>query len=495
MSATDKASPISQNEDLIGTTEAAKILGINTSTLRRWLAEGRVRGSKVGKKWRFRRGDLRPLLDGDEPGQDPETLSQELAKATQSIGHSPAQKKRLKKEMASLLSQMESPPTDTRLPAWRLVFCLLANAVDRMATDLHLMPWADSGLVQQRYDGVLYDVAELPKAVHRAATEVCKGLCRLDKNETRLPQCGALSARLLGREVNFWIDTMPTVHGESVTIRVIDSESIMPPLDRLGLEKGQKKLLDDLIHRPCGIIFLAGPTPSGRTATMYAILRELAGKDRKIVTIEDPVEADIPGVLQTQVNPDVGLSYTRAVRSFMRHAPNIVGVGDVRDQETAEILAKIALTGHLAVGIGHWTDAFSGIERLAKMGVSMAKLSSAIQAIIGLRLVRRICPDCKVAYRPKAKDLYPLGLRSTKRHLYRGKGCERCYHIGYLGRTGVFEILDFTDAVREAVYKGAPRDELARIARRGGFRPLREMALKKLTRGETTVEEVTRELA
>ena len=179
----------------------------------------------------------------------------------------------------------------------------------------------------------------------------------------------------------------------------------------------------------------------------------------------------------------------------MRQAPNVVGVGEVRDRETAENLAKIALTGHLVVGIGHWTDALHGIERLAKMGVSTGKLSSAIQGIIGLRLVRRICPDCKVSYRPKAKDLYPLGLRSTKRRLYRGKGCERCYHIGYLGRTGVFEVLDFTDNVREAVYRGSPPDELTHIARREGFRPLREMALKKLTRGETTVEEVTRELA
>lgn len=495
MPTSEKATPISENEDLIGTTEAAKILGINTSTFRRWLTEGRVKGFKVGKKWRFRRGDLRRLLAGDDSEEDWEALNQELSKVTQSIGHSPSQKKRLKKEMDSQLAQMERPPGADKLPAWRLVFSLLANAVDRMATDLHLMPSADNGLAQQRYDGVLYDVAELPKSVLRAAIDVCKALCRLDKNETRLPQCGAMSVRLFGRGVNFWIDTMPTVHGESVTIRVIDSESVMPPVARLGLEKAQLKLLEDVIHRPNGIILLAGPTPSGRTATMYAILRELAAKDKKILTIEDPVEADIPGVLQTQVNPDVGLSYARAVTSFMRHAPNIVGVGEVRDQETAEVITKIALTGHLVVGIGHWNDAFHAIERLAKMGVSMGKLSSSIQGIIGLRLVRRICPDCKVSYRPKAKDLYPLGLRSTKRRLYRGKGCDRCYHIGYLGRTGVFEILDFTDPIREAVYRGAPREELTRIARRERFLPLREMALKKLTRGDTTVEEVTRELA
>jgi type IV pilus assembly protein PilB len=378
----------------------------------------------------------------------------------------------------------------------KLLNLVLLQAIKDRASDIHFEPFEEEFKMRYRIDGVLYEMVPPPKYLGPAITSRIKVMSNLDIAERRLPQDGRVELQVGGNPVDLRVSVLPTMHGESVVMRVLDRSNVELSLDRVGLRPEELEVVRTYIKKPNGIVIVTGPTGSGKTTTLYAALQELNGVDIKILTAEDPVEYDIDGLCQCQINTEVGLTFAGALRSFLRQDPDVILVGEIRDLETAQIAVQASLTGHLVFSTLHTNDAPSSIIRLLDLGLESFLLTATIEAIVAQRLVRTICPKCKEQYVPTEEQLMELELTPDDvqgRTFFRGRGCDTCHGTGYKGRTAIYEIMGMDDGMRDLVMKQASTAVLRDEARKRGMRTLRESGLLSIFEGLTTIDEVVRE--
>ncbi len=379
----------------------------------------------------------------------------------------------------------------------KLLNLVLLQAIRDRASDIHFEPFEDEFKMRYRIDGVLYEMVPPPKHLGPAITSRIKVMSNLDIAERRLPQDGRVELNVGATPVDLRIAVLPTMWGESVVMRVLDRSNVELSLDRIGLRADDLETVRRIINKPNGIVICTGPTGSGKTTTLYAALNELNTIDTKILTAEDPVEYDIDGLCQCQVNNEYGSSFGKLLRSFLRQDPDIILVGEVRDLETAQIAVQASLTGHLVLTTLHTNDAPSTIIRLLDLGMEAFLLTATLEGVIAQRLVRRICQACKEEYTPKEEEVFELGLRVEQipkgTRFFKGKGCDKCHNSGYRGRTAIFEIMTLDDEMREMIMKNASTNILREHARKRGMRTLRETGLFAIYDGLTTIDEVVRE--
>jgi len=393
-------------------------------------------------------------------------------------------------DLAEIKEMVESNPVK------KLLNLVLLQAIKDKASDIHFEPFEDEFKMRYRIDGVLYEMVPPPRYVALAIASRIKVMANLDIAERRLPQDGRIELALRGVPIDLRVSVLPTMFGESVVLRVLDRSNVQLSLDKIGMRDDDLDVFRQLMHKPNGIIVNTGPTGSGKTTTLYAALSELNDPEVKILTAEDPVEYDIDGLIQTQVKPDVGLTFARALRSFLRQDPDIILVGEIRDLETAQISVQAALTGHLVFSTLHTNDAPSAIARLMDLGMEPFLITATLEAIIAQRLVRRICTNCKAEYRPTEEQLMELSLRPEDigdRIFFYGKGCDYCNNTGYRGRVGIYEVMVLDEPIRELIMRRASTSILRREAIKRGMRTLRESGLMMIYEGITTLDEVVRE--
>ena len=385
-------------------------------------------------------------------------------------------------------------------PVVRLVNVLLADSLQRGASDIHIEPYEREMRIRFRIDGVLYDVMHPPLRLRDALISRIKILSKLDIAEKRLPQDGRIKIKLKvhgrSRELDFRVSTLPTLFGEKVVLRLLDKERLMLDMTKLGFEAESLVKFQRNITKPYGMVLVTGPTGSGKTNTLYSALQALNTSETNIMTAEDPVEFNLPGINQVQMKEQIGLNFAAALRSFLRQDPNIILVGEVRDFETAEIAIKAALTGHLVLSTLHTNDAPSTISRLMNMGIEPFLVATSVNLIQAQRLIRRICKDCKVEQHLPPEGLVEVGIsleEARQLKTYKGTGCSKCNNTGYKGRVGLYEVMEVTDEIRELILIGASSLELRKRAIEDGMITLRESGLQKIRNGITTLEEVVRE--
>lgn len=378
-------------------------------------------------------------------------------------------------------------------PIIRFVNLVLAQAIHDQASDIHFEPFEHDFKIRYRIDGALYEMSPPPKNLALPILSRLKVLANLNIAERRLPQDGRIKLNLGGRAVDLRVSTLPTQFGESVVLRVLDQSSLRLELGQLGLPGAVQAGVEEVIRRPNGIFIVTGPTGSGKTTTLYSCLKTLNTVDAKLLTVEDPVEYEIDGIMQVPVNLAAGLTFARALRTFLRQDPDIVMVGEIRDLETAQIAIQASLTGHLVLSTLHTNDAPSAVTRLMDMGIEPFLLGSTLEAVLAQRLVRRVCASCRAPFEPGEALLRQLGADPAAlkgRPFYAGAGCPACHHTGYKGRLGIFEFLLMTDALCELVVRGVSLVELRAKAVEQGMIPLRAAGLAAILSGDTTVEEV-----
>ncbi len=377
-------------------------------------------------------------------------------------------------------------------PVVRLVHRLFEEAVNQRASDIHIEPFADRVRIRYRVDGRLRIAAEHPADLHPPLLSHLKVSAGLDIAEKRKPQDGRIEYRAAGRELDVRTSILPTNHGESCVMRLLDRKANLLSLSDLGMSPAALQWFQRVIERPNGIFLVTGPTGSGKTTTLYAALQTLNRSDRKILTVEDPVEYRIPGLNQVQVHPRIGLDFSRVLRAFLRQAPNIVLVGEIRDRETAEVAIQASLTGHLVFSTVHTNDAPSAVTRLLDMGVPPFLIATSLQGVLAQRLVRRLCPECSVEEEATALERRVLGLSKGAR-LRHPRGCRACRRSGYRGRLGVFEWLEMDEELREMLFHlQNPNEFRRRAAASGAWRPMAEDAAEKARAGLTSVNELLR---
>lgn len=381
-------------------------------------------------------------------------------------------------------------------PVKQLLNLVLMKAINEKASDVHFEPFENEYKLRYRIDGVLYEMVPPPRFLAMAIASRIKVMANLDIAERRLPQDGRITLTIAGNTVDLRVAVLPTLFGESVVLRILDRGNVSLDIDRIGLRDEDLKVVRQLIDRPHGIIVNTGPTGCGKTTTLYACLNALNDPTIKILTAEDPVEYDIDGLIQVQVNVDAGLTFARALRSFLRQDPDVILVGEVRDLETAQIAIQASLTGHLVFSTLHTNDAPSAVARLLDLGVEPFLITATFEAVIAQRLCRRICKQCREEYVPTEERLLELQLRPEDvkgKAFYHGKGCDFCNGTGYRGRVGIFETMVFNDEIRELVMNGASTGLLHEAAVRNGMRTLRESGLLAVYDGITTIDEIVRE--
>jgi len=379
-------------------------------------------------------------------------------------------------------------------PIIKLVNLFITRAVESRASDIHIEPFEDELKVRYRIDGVLHDIESTPKRLQAAIVSRIKIMAKLNIAERRLPQDGRIRLKVGESEIDMRISTIPVLYGESVVMRILHKEGIVIDLDKLGFPSETLNTFNNLIKKPNGIILVTGPTGSGKTTTLYGALDKINSPDKKIITVEDPVEYQLKGVNQIQVKPQIGLNFTNTLRHIVRQDPDIILIGEIRDLETAEIAIQSALTGHLVFSTLHTNDAPSAITRLLDMGVENFLLSSTVRGILAQRLVRVICPSCRELDTSIVADKEELKLLSivSDISLYRGKGCEKCAFTGYYGRTGIFELLIIDENIRRLILKNADSNQIREVAKQHGMRTLLEDGAEKIKAGITTFSEVLR---
>jgi general secretion pathway protein E len=380
-------------------------------------------------------------------------------------------------------------------PVIRLVNLIITRAIEMRASDIHFEPFEEQFRVRYRIDGVLHDVESPPKRLQSAIVSRVKIMAKLNIAERRLPQDGRIMLRVKGKEIDFRVSSVPTIYGESVVLRILDKSSIVLDIEKLGFPEDTLEGFKALIERPYGIILVTGPTGSGKTTTLYCVLEKINSPEKKIITVEDPVEYQLRGINQIQVKPSIGLTFANALRSIVRQDPDVILIGEIRDAETAEIAIHSALTGHLVLSTLHTNDAPSAITRLIDMGMEDFLLSSTIIGILAQRLVRVACPNCQVPYSPDPSILRELkvdGGNLAGLNIIEVKGCERCSHTGYWGRTGIFEFLPIIDRIQKLILDKRDSNIIKEVARKGGMRTLREDGWLKVKQGMTTISEVLR---
>ncbi|MCK5138590.1 MAG: type II secretion system ATPase GspE [Thermodesulfovibrionia bacterium] len=377
-------------------------------------------------------------------------------------------------------------------PIVKLVNMLITRAVESRVSDIHVEPFENNVKVRYRIDGALNELEPLPKRIQAAVISRIKIMSRLNIAERRLPQDGRIRLRVSGRDIDLRISTMPTIYGESVVMRILDRGSTLIVLDHLGFPKGVLERYRKLITIPYGMLLVTGPTGSGKTTTLYASLREINSPDKKIITIEDPIEYQVEGVNQIQVMPKIGLTFANGLKHIVRQDPDIIMVGEIRDIETAEISIHSALTGHLVFSTLHTNDAPGAVTRLLDMGIEGFLVSSSIIGVLAQRLVRLICNSCKVPFLPPQELIDKIEWLETDVTTYHGSGCEECRNTGYKGRTGIFELMIMSEEMRQLVLEKASADIIRQKAISQGMQVLRECGWHKIKQGLTTIEEVLR---
>jgi general secretion pathway protein E len=381
-------------------------------------------------------------------------------------------------------------------PVIRLVNLIINHALERRASDIHIEPFENRLIVRYRVDGVLHETESPPRRLSAAVISRIKIMASLDIAERRLPQDGRIKLRVQGKEIDLRVSTVPTMHGESVVMRILDKGGVALDFHALGFDDDNLKVFISILDQPHGILLVTGPTGSGKTTTLYTALDRLNKPDIKILTVEDPVEYQMPGINQIQVKPQINLTFANALRSIVRQDPDAIMIGEIRDLETAQIAVQSALTGHLVMSTVHTNDAASTINRLLDMGVDDYLLTSTVVGIQAQRLVRLLCNHCKTEYRPVAEmvDQLKLARFSPKKDvtLFHPKGCEHCGHTGYFGRQCIMEVLPMSDALRSAVMRHATASEMRATAIAEGMETMYENGLKKAVAGLTTIEEVLR---
>ncbi|MEY3829913.1 MAG: hypothetical protein RL636_1614 [Verrucomicrobiota bacterium] len=378
-------------------------------------------------------------------------------------------------------------------PIIRYVNSLIVDAIRRKASDIHLEPLEKRFRVRFRIDGVLQEMKGPPKRLQASVISRLKLMAEVSLAEKRIPQDGRIQARTGGRDIDLRVSVLPTVYGESIVMRILDKEGLKLGLPELGFFADDQAKFQGLISGSDGVFLVTGPTGSGKSTTLYSALNYINKPDRKIITVEDPVEYQMAGINQVQVKRDVGMTFAAALRAMLRQAPNIVMIGEIRDLETAEIAINAALTGHMVFSTLHTNDSVSAVTRLVDIGVKPFLVSAALRGALAQRLVRRVCQSCAQPYKPTAKELYTIGM--TEQDIagatpMKGAGCAKCGERGYKGRRGVFELFVITEEIQEMIYSGSNLVDLRRKAREAGMRTMREDGQRKVASGMTTIEEV-----
>ncbi len=413
----------------------------------------------------------------------------------------PAARPKLAEEEIGSITVLDSPEKMAQdASVVKLVNQLLAEAIQSRATDIHIEPFRDRVKVRYRIDGVLYEVPvpESIRQLHLAITSRIKIIANMDIVERRLPQDGRAKVKLAEQDVDLRISIIPTLYGENLVIRILPTNMLFD-MKELGMSAQDMKLTQEYIEKPHGIIFLTGPTGSGKTTTLYSFLSKLNKPNVKIITIEDPIEYELIGITQLQVNAKIGLTFASALRNLLRHDPDVMMVGEVRDLETAELAIRTALTGHLVFSTLHTNDASSGVTRLLDMGMEPYLVASSVQIFIAQRLVRTVCPDCKekVALKEVMKDIKETAKESVEviekpEYIFRGKGCDACKFTGYHGRIAIYEILPVNEAIRQMIVDKTSVTQIKKKAIEAGMRSLAREGWAKIAAGLTTPEEVMR---
>jgi type IV pilus assembly protein PilB len=381
-------------------------------------------------------------------------------------------------------------------PIRKLLNMVLLLAIKDQASDIHLEPFEDEFKIRVRADGVLFEMVPPPRHLANAIVSRVKIMSNLDIAERRLPQDGRIELTVGGNSVDLRVSVLPTLFGESVVMRVLDRTVVQLDLNKIGMDPSTLAKFRMITNRPNGIILVTGPTGSGKTTTLYSVLNEMNEITTKVITTEDPVEYEIYGLIQVPVNPDIEVTFANVLRAILRHDPDIILVGEIRDYETAEIAIQSALTGHVVFSTLHTNDAPTAITRLRDMGVPPFLITATVEAVLAQRLVRKICVECRTQFEPSDELLMELQLplaQARKYKFYYGKGCPRCNNMGYKGRTGIHELIDVNDDIRDLISTEASVDEIRNLARAQGMTSLRESGLKLIFDGVTTIDEVVRE--
>lgn len=423
-------------------------------------------------------------------GEDDESLASLVAELTEDVGLEEFDDRGESVDLDELIAQAD----DNRVK--RLLNLVLLQAIKDKASDIHFEPFDDEFKMRYRIDGVLYEMIPPPRHLALPIVSRIKVMANLDIAERRLPQDGRIELVVNNAPVDLRVAVLPTMFGESVVMRVLDRGNVNLDLDKVGMRPDDLDTFRQLIHKPNGIVIVTGPTGSGKTTTLYSALAELNTPTEKILTAEDPVEYDIDGLVQVQVNADVGLTFAAALRSFLRQDPDVILVGETRDLETARISVQASLTGHLVFTTLHTNDAPSSIARLLDLGLESFLITATIEGVLAQRLVRKVCQRCKESFDPTEEELFQLNLTVEDlegRQLFRGTGCDYCNQSGYKGRLGLFEIMVFDDEIRELVMKQASTQLIRAEARKRGMRTLRQSGLMALFDGLTTIDEVVKE--
>ncbi len=451
--------------------------------------------------------DLRNLLNITEVQAQlatPQAIADALAKAyagkeesiidiIQEIENNPELGKRRAETSIDLEDMFEMAEA---APVRKLINMVFLLAIKDKASDIHFEPFEDEYKMRYRCDGVLYEMVPPPRHLATAIASRIKVMSNLDIAERRLPQDGRIELNVGGNPVDMRVSVLPTMFGESVVIRVLDRTVVSLDLNKVGMPPEMLEEFRQVIAKPNGIILVTGPTGAGKTTTLYSALNELNVISDKIITTEDPVEYDIDGIIQCQINHEIGLTFASALRSILRQDPDKILVGEIRDLETAQIAVQASLTGHIVFSTLHTNDAPSAITRLRDMGLEPYLITATVEAILAQRLVRKICEDCRTEFEPSAEMLMELGLRPEDvkgKKFYYGRGCDRCNNTGHRGRTGIYELIIINDDIRDMISAGASTDELRSACIRHGMVGLRESGLRAIYNGITTIEEVVRE--
>jgi type IV pilus assembly protein PilB len=398
-------------------------------------------------------------------------------------------------EMQERLMPSDEAATESDAPIIKLVSMLILEAYRNRASDIHLEPMEKRFRVRYRIDGVLHEVDSPPKRLQSAVINRVKLMAEMKISEKRIPQDGRIQLNVSGRELDLRVSTVPSSQGESIVMRILDKQNVALGLPRLGFFSDDQQTFENLIASPDGIILVTGPTGSGKTTTLYACLHHINRPDRKIITVEDPVEYQLSGINQVQVSEDIGMTFSLALRAILRQAPNIVMIGEIRDLETATIATEASLTGHLVFSTLHTNDAPSAVTRLQDIGVKPFLVASALRAVIAQRLVRSICDQCKEEYMAEPSEVVGLGPQAQMllgQPLMRGRGCAKCSLTGYSGRKGIFEVFLMDDSLQHMIFEKRPVTELRAYAREQGMRTLREDGIRKVAAGVTTAAEIMR---
>ena len=378
-------------------------------------------------------------------------------------------------------------------PTIRFVNALIERAYTERASDIHLEPQAEEMVVRMRVDGLLHQMLTVPADLKNMVVSRLKIMGGMNISERKIPQDGRAMVQVRHHEIDLRISSMPTIYGEKIVLRLLDKSGHTITKQSIGLEGTDLQKYDALLKNSSGVILIVGPTGSGKSTTMCAMLQELANEETNLMTLEDPVEYNIPGVNQCQINEKTGMTFATGLRAILRQDPDVISVGEIRDGETGAIAIRAAITGHLVLSTLHTNDAVSAIDRLVDIGVEPYLISSALRGVISQRLVRKVCPHCKKAYRPEAEELAMLGLpEDANVQFYRGEGCQECYHTGYKGRRAVFEIFMLNGRIRRMVTEGAKYDALLRAAVETNFVTMRENCRNLVLRGEISAAEAAR---